>query len=183
MPRHRRTRPTSVSRARAPRRRATPATHSRRRRRGSQADDPLRKALKDERTGAVIAWSQSAALQQAGRAYLAGAQAADTIALAAQAAAAVKVAGRHQVTLDSKTCRTKPPRGSRSRQHRPKRRWPRRAQRRSGPHQVDRRGAGSDGHDGAYLAGNAGALEAAKTAKTAAVTRNPALAAQLDWIK
>jgi hypothetical protein len=147
-------------------------------------NDPLRSVIKDDRPGAVLSWSQSAAQQQAGRAYLAGAQAADTIALATQAAAAVKVANEAKVTLDGPACR--------------KEAATRFQNAASVAQAADSRGAPNGdldrikwigvaleatANDGAYLAGNAGALELAKTAKTAAVTRNPALAAPLDWIK
>ena len=152
---------------------------------GLAPDDPLRKALKDERTGPLLAWSQSAAQQQAGRALLAGAQAFDLIAATTRAAAAAKVANEAKGTLDGKWCRDEA------------------AKRFQGAADIakaaDNRST-SDSSDlgrikwiglslettanyGLYLAGNAGALNLAKAAKTAAVTRNPNLEAQLDWIK
>jgi hypothetical protein len=152
---------------------------------GLAPDDPLRKALKDERTGAVLAWSQSAAQQQAGRALLAGAQASDTIAAAIQAAAAAKVVNDAKGALDGKGCRDEAAKRFQSAVTIAKSADGRAAPNNSDLDRIKWIGFSleASANHGAYLAGNAGALDLAKAAKTTAVTRNPNLAAQLDWIK
>jgi hypothetical protein len=63
---------------------------------GWKSDDPLRAAIKDQRSSVIIAWSKSAAEQQAGRLGLSASQTFGVVA------AAVTKAGQANVKVDSR---------------------------------------------------------------------------------
>ena len=152
---------------------------------GLKPDDPLRVVAKDDRAGVILAWSQAESQQQAGRALLAGAQAFDTIAAATQVAGAAKAANGTKGTLDGKWCRDEAAKRFQDAARTAKAADDRAAAANSDLDRIKWIGVTLEAtaNYGSYLAGNAAALDPAKAAKTAAVSRNPNLAAQLDWIQ
>jgi len=148
-------------------------------------DDPLRKALKDDRLGVILSWSQSAAQQQAGRSLLAGAQASDTITDVSALAGAAKVTIDPKVSLNGTQCREDAAKRFLSAATIAKTADGKAAPANSDLDRIKWIGFSleASANHGAYLAGNAAALDLAKAAKATAVGRNPTLAAQLDWIK
>jgi hypothetical protein len=150
-----------------------------------KTDDPLRKALKDDRPVAILSWSQSAAQQQAGNTLLAGAQASDTIVAVIQLAGAAKITSDIKVSLDAKWCRDEAAKRFQGAVTVAKTADSKAAPPNSDLDRIKWIGFSleASANHGAYLAGNAAALDLAKTAKSTAVSRNPSLAVQLDWIK
>jgi hypothetical protein len=152
-------------------------------------NDVLRKVYRDERTAVLLTWSQVAAQQQAGNAYLAGVQAYDLLAKVSE------VAGQAQVKVDAKFADPKAITSSANRQEFAKSatksfedavKTVGTANSRSGADIDKIRWMGyslaATANHGAYLAGNAAALEAAKKAKSDAVAANPALESTLNWV-
>jgi hypothetical protein len=152
-------------------------------------NDVLRKVYRDDRTTVLLTWSQAAAQQQAGNVYLAGVQAYDLLAKVSE------VAGQAKVQVDAKFADPKALASSANRQEFAKSatksfddavKTVGTANARSGADIDKIRWMGyslaATANQGAYLAGNAGALEAAKKAKNDAIGANPALESTLNWV-
>jgi hypothetical protein len=152
---------------------------------GIDAADPLMKVFKDDRSEALMAWSQSAAQQQAGRIYLSGVQAFDLLGKAVNAATQAKI----KVDAKFATPAADPARAE----------FAKLADglfddaANSAKGGTDRNGTelekikwlgyslAATAYHGAYLAGNSGALTNAKASRTKAVEKNAALEAALNW--
>ena len=149
---------------------------------GWKSDDPLRAAVKDQRPGVIIAWSKSAAEQEAGRLGLAASQ---TFGVAATV---ITKAGQANVKTDSKLSGNlgKTFNDLAASRFETASTTARDANSRTGGDLERIRWIGlslqATAAQGAYLAGNRNALADATKAKADAVRIKPELADQLSWI-